>query len=99
MDNRQNSTNINWYPGHMAKTKREIAEKLKVTGDVSKVEELTTLVKKASVKKSVKTTAEKTETGGHPVYHWLCRLHGILHFFQTVYHCVGCRPFGLRRLY
>lgn len=27
MDNRQNSTNINWYPGHMAKTKRLIKEK------------------------------------------------------------------------
>ncbi len=27
MDNRQNST-INWYPGHMAKTKRQIKEKL-----------------------------------------------------------------------
>lgn len=27
MDNRQNSTNINWYPGHMEKTKREL-EKL-----------------------------------------------------------------------
>lgn len=27
MDNRQNSTNINWYPGHMAKTKRLIEEK------------------------------------------------------------------------
>ena len=27
-NNRQNSTNINWYPGHMAKTKREIKEKL-----------------------------------------------------------------------
>lgn len=26
MENRQNSTNINWYPGHMAKTKREITE-------------------------------------------------------------------------
>ena len=26
MDNRQNSTNINWYPGHMAKTKRLIKE-------------------------------------------------------------------------
>ena len=24
----ENKTNINWYPGHMAKTKREIAEKL-----------------------------------------------------------------------
>lgn len=28
MENRQNSTNINWYPGHMAKTKREIQEKI-----------------------------------------------------------------------
>ena len=27
MENRQNSTNINWYPGHMAKTKRLIKEK------------------------------------------------------------------------
>ena len=27
-DNRQNSTNINWYPGHMAKTKRLIKENL-----------------------------------------------------------------------
>ena len=27
-NNQQNSTNINWYPGHMAKTKREIKEKL-----------------------------------------------------------------------
>ena len=24
------STNINWYPGHMAKTKRQIAEDLKL---------------------------------------------------------------------
>ena len=30
MDNRQNSTNINWYPGHMAKTKRQITEDLKL---------------------------------------------------------------------
>ena len=29
MDNRQNST-INWYPGHMAKTKKQIAEDLKL---------------------------------------------------------------------
>ena len=28
MDNRQNSTNINWYPGHMAKTKRLITENI-----------------------------------------------------------------------
>ena len=27
-ENRQNTTNINWFPGHMAKTKREITEKL-----------------------------------------------------------------------
>lgn len=26
--NKENKTNINWYPGHMAKTKREIKEKL-----------------------------------------------------------------------
>ena len=26
----ENSTNINWYPGHMAKTKREIAEDMKI---------------------------------------------------------------------
>ena len=24
----QNKTNINWYPGHMAKTKRQIKEKI-----------------------------------------------------------------------
>lgn len=28
MENRQNSTNINWFPGHMAKAKREIKEKI-----------------------------------------------------------------------
>ncbi|MBP3634932.1 MAG: ribosome biogenesis GTPase YlqF [Bacilli bacterium] len=28
--NRQNSTNINWYPGHMAKTKRQIKEKIEL---------------------------------------------------------------------
>ena len=27
-NNQQNSTNINWYPGHMAKAKREIREKI-----------------------------------------------------------------------
>lgn len=26
----ESSTNINWYPGHMAKTKREIAENIKL---------------------------------------------------------------------
>lgn len=30
MDNRQNTTNINWYPGHMVKTKRQIIEDLKL---------------------------------------------------------------------
>ena len=29
-NNRQNSTNINWYPGHMAKTKRQIIDDLKL---------------------------------------------------------------------
>ena len=29
-NNGQNTTNINWYPGHMAKTKREISEDLKL---------------------------------------------------------------------
>lgn len=28
--NNENKTNINWYPGHMAKTKREITENLKL---------------------------------------------------------------------
>ncbi len=37
MDNRQNSTNINWYPGHMAKTKREIREKLNLIDVVYEV--------------------------------------------------------------
>ena len=37
MDNRQNSTNINWYPGHMAKTKREIGEKLNLIDVVYEV--------------------------------------------------------------
>ena len=30
MENQQNLTNINWYPGHMAKTKRQIIEDLKL---------------------------------------------------------------------
>lgn len=30
MDNQQNKMNINWYPGHMAKTKRQIQEDLKL---------------------------------------------------------------------
>ena len=30
MDRGQNSTNINWYPGHMLKTKKQIIEDLKL---------------------------------------------------------------------
>lgn len=30
MENQQNSTNINWYPGHMAKTRKQIEEDLKL---------------------------------------------------------------------
>ena len=30
MENQQNLTNMNWYPGHMAKTKRQILEDLKL---------------------------------------------------------------------
>ena len=33
----ENKTNINWYPGHMAKTKREIAEKLNLIDIVYEV--------------------------------------------------------------
>lgn len=35
--NRQNSTNINWYPGHMAKTKREIKENINLIDVVYEV--------------------------------------------------------------
>ena len=37
MYNRQNSTNINWYPGHMAKTKRLIQENLNLIDVVYEV--------------------------------------------------------------
>lgn len=37
MDNRQNSTNINWYPGHMEKARREIKEKLSLIDIVYEV--------------------------------------------------------------
>lgn len=36
-NNRQNSANINWYPGHMAKTKREIKEKMNLIDIVYEV--------------------------------------------------------------
>lgn len=35
--NNENKTNINWYPGHMAKTKREIIEKLNLIDIVYEV--------------------------------------------------------------
>ena len=35
MEQNSGKMNINWYPGHMAKTKREIAEKLNLI-DVKK---------------------------------------------------------------
>lgn len=35
--NNENKTNINWYPGHMAKTKREISEKLNLIDVVYEV--------------------------------------------------------------
>lgn len=37
MDNRQNLTNINWYPGHMAKAKRLIEDDLKLIDVVIEV--------------------------------------------------------------
>ena len=37
MENRQNSTNINWFPGHMQKAKREIKEKLSLIDIVYEV--------------------------------------------------------------
>lgn len=37
MENRQNQANINWYPGHMAKTKRLIQEKLNLIDIVYEV--------------------------------------------------------------
>lgn len=37
MENRQNSTNINWYPGHMAKTKRLISENINLIDIVYEV--------------------------------------------------------------
>jgi len=56
MDNRQNSTNINWYPGHMAKTKREIKEMIDLIDIVyeivdaripvsSKIEDISDIIK------------------------------------------------------
>ena len=37
MDNRQNSTNINWYPGHMAKTRKQIMQDLKLVDIVIEI--------------------------------------------------------------
>ncbi len=37
MDNRQNQANINWYPGHMAKTRREIKESINMVDIIYEV--------------------------------------------------------------
>ncbi|MCI8273950.1 MAG: ribosome biogenesis GTPase YlqF [Clostridia bacterium] len=37
MDNQQNQTNINWFPGHMAKTRRQITEDLKLVDIVVEI--------------------------------------------------------------
>lgn len=37
MENRQNSTNINWYPGHMAKTMKQIEADLKLVDIVIEI--------------------------------------------------------------
>ena len=37
MENRQNSTNINWFPGHMAKTRKQITEDLKLVDVVIEI--------------------------------------------------------------
>ena len=50
MDN-ENKTNINWYPGHMAKTKRQIIEDLKLIDVV--VEVLDARAPKASVNQDI----------------------------------------------
>ena len=34
---RENNTNINWYPGHMAKTKKQIIEDLKLVDIVAEI--------------------------------------------------------------
>ena len=36
----ENRTNINWYPGHMEKTRKQIIEDLNNEGYLVKVEEL-----------------------------------------------------------
>ena len=33
----ENKTNINWYPGHMAKTKRQIIEDLKLIDIIAEI--------------------------------------------------------------
>ena len=52
MDRGQNSTNINWYPGHMAKTKRQIIEDLKLIDVV--VEILDARIPKSSQNPDIK---------------------------------------------
>ena len=52
MENRQNQANINWYPGHMAKTKKQIIEDLKLIDIV--IEVLDARAPKASENPDVK---------------------------------------------
>ena len=37
MENKENSQNIQWFPGHMAKTKRKIKEQLKLVDAVAEI--------------------------------------------------------------
>ena len=69
MDNRQNQTNINWYPGHMAKTKREMKEQLNLIDIVyevidarmplsSKIVDIDDLIKDKLIKKKVMMSSQ-----------------------------------------
>ena len=57
MENRQNSTNINWYPGHMAKTKKQIIEDLKLIDVV--IEILDARIPRASQNKDLQELFKK----------------------------------------
>lgn len=52
MNENQSNMNINWYPGHMAKTKKQIIEDLKLIDVV--VEVLDARAPKASVNQNIK---------------------------------------------
>ena len=57
MENQQNSTNINWYPGHMAKTRRQIEEDLKIVDIV--IELLDARIPKSSQNPNIKELTSK----------------------------------------